>query len=100
MKKVGILIVLLVMFASCVFAASSASSPSSDVDEKVDPDAPCTVVFDKTRMWVPETMTWKNKEWKCDKYDAEGIYCLRVIEVKEDSSSSENGESGRHAVSQ
>jgi hypothetical protein len=157
MKQAGILIVLLGVFASSVFAASSASnsssdvdgkvapdapctavfdktrmwvpekivwknkkwkcakydkddiycqkvieikeeSPSSDVDEKVDPDTPTTGIFDRTRMWVPEKIAWKNKKWKCDKYDEDGIYCLKVIEVKKDSSSSENGENGKHAT--
>ena len=52
-------------------------------EEAASDDAPCTCVFDQTRMWVPEKIYWKDRAWKCARYDEEGVYCKAVVEIKE-----------------
>jgi hypothetical protein len=47
-------------------------------------DEPCTCVFNKNRMWNPETIIWNNEEWKCAIYKTDGT-CSKVSIVTEES---------------
>ncbi len=63
-------------------AYMTAATPALE-DQAASDDAPCTCVFDQTRMWVPEKIYWKDRVWKCAHYDEDGIYCKAVVEIKE-----------------
>jgi hypothetical protein len=63
--------------------AYMAATTTAVEEQTASDDAPCTCVFDRTRMWVPETFSWKDRVWKCSSYDDDGIYCTGVVEIKE-----------------
>lgn len=78
MKYATIIATAALIFSSTVIA-SNEKKGTFKIGDNAD-DIPCTCVFNKNRMWNPETIMWNNEEWYCSNYSEDGT-CASVALV-------------------
>ncbi|MCG9783738.1 hypothetical protein L1D52_15410 [Vibrio brasiliensis] len=78
MKYATIIATAALIFSSTVIA-SNEKKGTFKIGDNAD-DIPCTCVFNKNRMWNPETIMWNNEEWYCSNYNEDGT-CASVALV-------------------
>ncbi|KOO01842.1 hypothetical protein [Vibrio nereis] len=78
MKYATIIATAALIFSS-IACASNEKKGTFKIGDNVD-DVPCTCVFNKNRMWNPETIMWNNEEWYCSNYNEDGT-CASVALV-------------------
>jgi hypothetical protein len=78
MKTITLFILLLFISVPSAYSDTE-KKVSRKISESYD-EEPCTCVFNKNRMWNPESIVWNNEEWRCSEYNEDGT-CGAVARI-------------------